>query len=1132
MGSTSNPLAAGVHQLVNIGNSPLAARVHQSGANISDSLAADEQPGINDARDPHEGHQLESVSIPPDFDPISAALEDEYTFSAQSTITSYIEKHFRRTLDKASRTAMHKAHPIPKTEATKAPKVDRFMQDYLASRFPKSEDSDLARIQTAMLRASGPMTCLWAEMIDNGLLGDPEATINVHDVLNIIQRSLVLLGNANEMISQLRRSRLLQLVDKSLQKYAQEPRPDSGECLFGVDFTKHLKGQVETDTSLAQVVSMSHRFHPYKNGRQPAITGTKQQFFEGALPGSGDLGRATLIPHHITNQEANQLTEERERTTASQLHQRGFRPLTTTKGVVYAPGIRYITPSDTCTCPSWWQTGPICSQLAVPDKRPLGARNSKGLPFTTESMAPTHHSNKGTLRPASSRSTADRNNQPYRKRSCSTSSQEPSTPDKPPFCSAQKRRRVASQYRSQEVKSIHKPTALQDGRSIYAINGSTEGFLHGKNRPKGCLPHGSCSRKISLPSGLSRRTRGVSAIPDTPIRALHRSLRLFKANQTCNPIPSSNWYSHNYIFRRHVNNSSNRGITSTGSVNSPVAILCTGVHNKHPKVLNSTIQTGGFPRLHCRHQYNDGNLAISKDVRNSIRGITSTAVSHTQSENTITSVRETGSYQTSSLCSTSSLSCSAAHEDITNEIQVQDNSNLTRGTGRTDMVVHRVATEQLLPYCATGGINGDRIRCLHEGLGSSVPRCKGQWTLDSRGSQMSYQYTGIESCISGNAVLSEGESRNQCSSQIGQSSSNSICQPHGRSIVDPSMSTSNASVGMVSSSPDSDSCRILARDRERCSRLGIPSSSRQQQLAIVTRSVRHSESPARPILHRPIRIQDELSSSNILQLETRSRSTDYRCLLNIMGQHITISVSTILSDWEGPNEDPERISGLGLPYCASLACPTLVHPIVVNGGQSSHLTSQQLGSIAESGPEATSTLNRREAIPDRLAYLRRKYEMQGISKRVTELLIESWRTNTNTSYNSAWCKWHSWCTRRGCDPTSTSINNVLQFLADQFDSGLQYRSINSLRSAISMTHTNISGIPIGQHLLVSRLLRGIFNIRPPLPRYSQSWNVSMVINFLSNYKSADLSVFQLAKKAVTLLALVNADRCSDLAALD
>ena len=141
------------------------------------------------------------VSIPPDFDPTSTALEDKYTFSAQLTITSYIEKHFWHTLDKPSQTAMHKAHPIPKTEATKAPKVDRFMQDYLVSRFPKSEGSNLARIQTAMLRASGPMTCLWEEMIDIGLLGNLEAAINVHDVLNIIQCSLVLLGNANEMIS-------------------------------------------------------------------------------------------------------------------------------------------------------------------------------------------------------------------------------------------------------------------------------------------------------------------------------------------------------------------------------------------------------------------------------------------------------------------------------------------------------------------------------------------------------------------------------------------------------------------------------------------------------------------------------------------------------------------------------------------------------------------------------------------------------------------------------------------------------------------------------------------------------------------------------------------------------------------
>ena len=60
----------------------------------------------------------------------------------------------------------------------------------------------------------------------------------------------------------------------------------------------------------------------------------------------------------------------------------------------------------------------------------------------------------------------------------------------------------------------------------------------------------------------------------------------------------------------------------------------------------------------------------------------------------------------------------------------------------------------------------------------------------------------------------------------------------------------------------------------------------------------------------------------------------------------------------------------------------------------------------------------------------------------------------------------------------------------------------------------------------------MFNLRPPSPRYSYSWDVRVVVNFLSNYKSADLSSLEIAKKTVTLLALVNADRCSDLAAFD
>ena len=118
------------------------------------------------------------------------------------------------------------------------------------------------------------------------------------------------------------------------------------------------------------------------------------------------------------------------------------------------------------------------------------------------------------------------------------------------------------------------------------------------------------------------------------------------------------------------------------------------------------------------------------------------------------------------------------------------------------------------------------------------------------------------------------------------------------------------------------------------------------------------------------------------------------------------------------------------------------------------------------------------------------------------------------------------------NPISTSVMNIMQFLVDQVDTGLQYRTINTLRSAISTTHPDIEGSPVGSqsHPLVSRLLRGMFNSRPPVPRYSCSWDVRTVVEYLTNHKSSTPLTLKLAKKATTLLALINADRCSDLAA--
>ena len=61
------------------------------------------------------------------------------------------------------------------------------------------------------------------------------------------------------------------------------------------------------------------------------------------------------------------------------------------------------------------------------------------------------------------------------------------------------------------------------------------------------------------------------------------------------------------------------------------------------------------------------------------------------------------------------------------------------------------------------------------------------------------------------------------------------------------------------------------------------------------------------------------------------------------------------------------------------------------------------------------------------------------------------------------------------NPISGLIEDVVNFLAHLYAKGYQYRSLGSYRSAIASMHAPVDGISVGQHPLVSRLLRGVFH---------------------------------------------------------
>ena len=168
-----------------------------------------------------------------------------------------------------------------------------------------------------------------------------------------------------------------------------------------------------------------------------------------------------------------------------------------------------------------------------------------------------------------------------------------------------------------------------------------------------------------------------------------------------------------------------------------------------------------------------------------------------------------------------------------------------------------------------------------------------------------------------------------------------------------------------------------------------------------------------------------------------------------------------------------------------------------------------------------------------MAYLRGKFASQSLSRAAGDLLLSSWRTKSNKTYDSHFKKWVCWCTERGSDPISGPVSDVANFLADLHGEGYQSSSLNVFRSAISSVHDKVDGVEVGKHPIISRLLKGAFHLRPPLPRYSSTWSVDVVLQYLKGLgPTATLSLKSLTHKLVMLLALTRPSRSADLASLN
>ena len=196
--------------------------------------------------------------------------------------------------------------------------------------------------------------------------------------------------------------------------------------------------------------------------------------------------------------------------------------------------------------------------------------------------------------------------------------------------------------------------------------------------------------------------------------------------------------------------------------------------------------------------------------------------------------------------------------------------------------------------------------------------------------------------------------------------------------------------------------------------------------------------------------------ATVHESQTGSIQPSYRCDATGLVSQIHVCFPTIQHGGASTQENSGRpMSTSDNHSCLGNTAMVPSTPSSVNRTPS--LDSKQEGSAEESTGRTSPTPF--ECFPDirGLAGFRKRLVSEGVPKRAAQLISNARSEGTKSNYESAWTAFNSWCGRRKINPFQSPIQAVLDFLADLFDQGLEYRTIGCYRSAISAypSHTTL-----------------------------------------------------------------------------
>ena len=236
---------------------------------------------------------------------------DPHTFYSNSSkkklpesLEKYVRTHFRSCLSNPVRKAMAKEKPLPNSVALKCLEADDAIVDFMGKNFPAKVDKQYKRMQTAIIATAAPALSLWKDLEDQGFTSGQGGLVPVDTVLDTLQQSVVLIGNASNYVSQVRRDVIIRKLESHnrglasvLKSICKKHQPEE-DLLFGSQVHKALNERAQTLDSFKKVaVKVSQ---PQSNFRP---SGKEKKFFRDSP--ARDRGHGSGRIFRPSNQQFN-----------------------------------------------------------------------------------------------------------------------------------------------------------------------------------------------------------------------------------------------------------------------------------------------------------------------------------------------------------------------------------------------------------------------------------------------------------------------------------------------------------------------------------------------------------------------------------------------------------------------------------------------------------------------------------------------------------------------------------------------------------------------------------------------------------------------------------------------------------